>query len=266
MVDTQTQQALKQALKASQTWWDGMGVEIPELPPATPTSLAKTSKKQVKTAPRPAQAAPITPPEQPEQADRLAKAEAVAKAAPTLEALKTALEAFDAGVLSDHAQNMVFARGNPEADIMAIGESPGKQEDETGLPFVGEAGKLLNKMFAAIKRDESNLYITNVCNWRPPGNRNPSEDELALCRPFIRRHIELISPKIVVIVGGVSLQALTGKSGIMKTRGQWQNLEIGGSNIPAMPLYHPAFLLRRPELKKQAWQDLLTIQNRIAES
>jgi DNA polymerase len=149
---------------------------------------------------------------------------------------------------------------------MAIGESPGKQEDETGLPFVGEAGKLLNKMFAAIKRDESNLYITNVCNWRPPGNRNPSEDELALCRPFIRRHIELISPKIVVIVGGVSLQALTGKSGIMKTRGQWQNLEIGGSNIPAMPLYHPAFLLRRPELKKQAWQDLLTIQNRIAES
>lgn len=262
MADTQTQQALKQALKASQTWWDGMGVEIPELPPASP----KTLKKQVKAASRPTQAAPITPPEQPEQADRLAKAEAIARAAPTLAALKTALEDFDAGVLSDHAQKMVFARGNPDADIMAIGEAPGRQEDETGLPFVGEAGKLLDKMFAAIKRDESNLYITNVCNWRPPGNRNPSEEELALCRPFICRHIELISPKIIVIVGGVSLQALTGKSGIMKTRGQWQGLEIGGTNIPAMPLYHPAFLLRRPELKKQAWQDLLAIQNRIAES
>lgn len=262
MVDTNIQQALKQALTASQSWWDGMGVEVPTLPPAPP----KTLKKQVKVAPRPTPTAPITPPVQPEQADRLAKAEAVAKAAPTLEALKTALENFDAGVLSDHAQNMVFARGNPQADIMAIGESPGRQEDQTGLPFVGAAGQLLDKMFAAIKRDESNLYITNVCNWRPPGNRDPSEDELALCRPFIRRHIELVAPKIVVIVGGVSLQALTGKAGIMKTRGQWQDLEIGGATIPAMPLYHPAFLLRRPELKKQAWHDLLAIQNRMAEA
>ena len=262
MVDTNIQQALKQALTASQSWWDGMGVEVPTLPPAPP----KTQKKQVKVAPRPTPTAPITPPVQPEQADRLAKAEAVAKAAPTLEALKTALENFDAGVLSDHAQNMVFARGNPQADIMAIGESPGRQEDQTGLPFVGAAGQLLDKMFAAIKRDESNLYITNVCNWRPPGNRDPSEDELALCRPFIRRHIELVAPKIVVIVGGVSLQALTGKAGIMKTRGQWQDLEIGGATIPAMPLYHPAFLLRRPELKKQAWHDLLAIQNRMAEA
>lgn len=259
MVDTDTQQALNQALRASQSWWDGMGVEVPALPPAPP----KTLKKQVKAAVKPKAEARITPPDEPEQSDRLEKAEAIAKAAPTLEALKTALEDFDAGVLSNHAQRMVFARGNPDAEIMAIGESPGRQEDETGLPFVGEAGQLLDKMFAAIKLDESNLYITNVCNWRPPGNRNPSEDELALCRPFIRRHIELIAPKIVVIVGGVSLQALTGKTGIMKTRGQWQELGIGGKDIPAMPLYHPAFLLRRPEMKKQAWQDLLTIQNRI---
>ena len=263
MADIESQQALKQALKASQSWWDGVGVEIPTLPPAAPKTLKKTARTTPKR--QPTQSTPITPEKNSELTDRLAKAEAVASAAPTLEALKTALEEFDAGVLSDHAQRMVFARGNSEADIMAIGEAPGRQEDETGLPFVGEAGKLLDKMFAAIKRDDSNLYITYVCNWRPPGNRNPSEEELVLCRPFIRRHIELVAPKIVVIVGGVSLQALTGKTGIMKTRGQWQDLEIAGKNIPAMPLYHPAFLLRRPELKKHAWQDLLAIQNRSTE-
>ena len=261
MADPISQHALKQALQASQSWWDGMGVEIPVLPPAPPKRL----KKHIKAAPKTTPATKITPPAQPELSERLAKAEAIAKTAPTLEALKTALESFDAGVLSDHAQRMVFARGNPKADIMAVGEAPGRQEDETGLPFVGEAGKLLDKMFAAIKRDDSNLYITNVCNWRPPGNRNPSEEELALCRPFIRRHIELVAPKIVVIVGGVSLEALTGKTGIMKSRGQWVDLAINGTTIPAMPLYHPAFLLRRPELKKHAWHDLLAIQTKMGE-
>jgi len=253
------EQELKSALKASQAWWDDMGVETPEIVVAT--------KKFVKTArvnPSARKIAAVKPVEvKPELVDQITKAAAIAKAASTLEALKEALEAFDAGVLSDHAQKMVFARGNPKADIMAIGEAPGRQEDETGLPFVGQAGQLLDKMFAAIKHDESNLYITNVCNWRPPGNRNPSEDELAICRPFIQRHIELIAPKFVVIVGGVSLQALTGKTGIMKTRGQWQELEIGSAKIPALPLYHPAFLLRRPELKKHAWHDLLALQARI---
>lgn len=260
MVEITKQQALKQALEASQAWWTGMGVETPIV-----QKTAKTQKKSTKTVRKAPPVKKATPPAAPEPSDRLVKAEAIAKAAPTLEALKQALEDFDAGVLSDHAQKMVFARGNPKADIMAIGEAPGRQEDETGQPFVGEAGKLLDKMFAAIKLDESNLYITNVCNWRPPGNRNPSEEELALCKPFIRRHIELISPKIVVIVGGVSLQALTGRTGIMKTRGQWQDLKIGDREIPAMPLYHPAFLLRRPELKKHAWHDLLAIQNKSAE-
>lgn len=261
MAETTHHQALKQALKASQSWWDGMGVDVPPAPPTSPKAL----KKQPQFARKPAPATKITPPAEPELSDRLVKAEAIAKAAPTLDALKQALEDFDAGVLSDHAQKMVFARGNPQADIMAIGEAPGRQEDETGLPFVGEAGKLLDKMFAAIKLGASNLYITNVCNWRPPGNRNPSEEELALCQPFIRRHIELVAPKIVIIVGGVSLQALTGKTGIMKTRGQWQDLKIGNNEFPAMPLYHPAFLLRRPELKKHAWHDLLAIQRQLSE-
>ncbi len=167
------------------------------------------------------------------------------------------------GSLSDFAKNMVFARGNPKAEIMAIGEAPGVQEDETGKPFVGPAGQLLDKMFAANELDEKNLYITNVCNWRPPNNRNPTEDELALCAPFITRHMELVAPKIIVIIGGVSLQVLTGKTGIMKARGQWQELSIGDTKTPAMPLYHPAFLLKRPELKKDAWRDLLAIKARI---
>jgi DNA polymerase len=260
MGDEQTEQTLKAALKASQAWWDDMGVETPPLPVAVKSKpAAKTAKPTGRPVVQPVEAQPETG-----LAEQIAKADAIAKAAPTLEALQEALNHFDAGVLSDNAQKMVFARGNPAANIMAIGEAPGRQEDETGLPFVGPAGQLLDKMFAAIKLDESNLYITNVCNWRPPGNRNPNEDELALCKPFIERHIELVAPKLIVIVGGVSLQALTGKTGIMKTRGQWQELTIGGANIPALPLYHPAFLLRRPELKKQAWHDLLTVQERLA--
>lgn len=259
MVNETTEQNLKAALHASQAWWEDMGVEVPIPPPTQTTEIVRKP-----TAKRPqATLAPQETATETGLADRVSKATSIAKAAPTLEALQQALSNFDSGVLSDNAQNMVFARGNAEASVMAIGESPGRQEDATGLPFVGLAGQLLDKMFAAIQHDETNLYITNVCNWRPPGNRNPNEDELAICKPFIERHIELISPKIIVIVGGISLQALTGKTGIMKSRGRWIDLDINGTTIPALPIYHPAFLLRRPELKKQAWHDLLALQNRI---
>ncbi len=258
-MDAETHIQLKAALTATQNWWQDMGVDIPPIPAATP-------RQNKQAAPRP-QAKPPAPahvqPEEVKLSEKIEVATALAKSAPTLEALQAALEKFDAEVLSDHAKNMVFARGNPKAEIMAIGEAPGLHEDETGKPFIGPAGQLLDKMFAAIGRNEENLYITNVCNWRPPAGRNPSEDELALCAPFITRHIELIAPKYIVIVGGVSLQALTGKTGIMKARGQWQELDIGDHKIPAMPLYHPAFLLRRPELKKYAWRDLLAIKERV---
>ncbi|MCF6220891.1 MAG: uracil-DNA glycosylase [Robiginitomaculum sp.] len=258
MTAPNAEQALKSALQASHAWWDDMGVDIPVVPPA-PRTPKKAHKPIAKSAPpRTAPAAP-----QPDAAKQLEKAAEQAKAAPTLEALKTIIEGFDAGVLSDHARNIVFARGNPDADIMIIGEAPGRSEDESGKPFVGPAGQLLDKMFAAIDLDETSLYITNVCNWRPPGNRNPTEDELTMCAPFITRHMELIAPKLIIIVGGVSLLALTGKTGIMKTRGNWQELDINGETVPAMPLYHPAFLLRRPELKKDAWRDLLAIKARL---
>jgi len=257
MTEPSTEQELKAALEASHAWWSDMGVDIPAVP-ATPPSATK--RKPQTTAPH-TKTAPKSP--NVDAAKQLEKAAEQAKAAPTLKALKTIIEGFDAGVLSDHARNVVFARGNPDADIMVIGEAPGRTEDESGKPFVGPAGQLLDKMFAAINLSEDSLYITNVCNWRPPKNRNPTEAELTMCAPFITRHMELIAPKLVVIVGGISLQALTGKTGIMKTRGRWQELDIGGEQIPAMPLYHPAFLLRRPELKKDAWRDLLAIKERL---
>jgi len=261
MTGSTPQQQFKSALLAGQEWWHDMGVETPPAPP----SAKRKPKPQANV--KPAQSA-RTPEHaavpKPDFAERIVLAATLAKAAPTLDALKQVIAEFDAGALSDHARNSVFARGNPKADIMAIGEAPGRHEDETGTPFVGPAGQLLDKMFAAIGRSEDNIYITNVCNWRPPVNRNPTEEELALCAPFIARHIELAAPKLVIIVGGISLQALTGKTGIMKTRGQWQELDISGTKIPAMPLYHPAFLLRRPELKKQAWLDLLAIKARIS--
>ncbi len=253
-------QDLKQALKASQIWWQDMGVEATVLPSAPkPKSKSKPGAKRK----APAHTAGQNTPAAPDISAQMIKAAEQAKAAPTLDALKTVVENFDAGVLSDHARNTVFARGNPDADIMVIGEAPGRQEDETGKPFVGPAGQLLDKMFAAINLGADDLYITNVCNWRPPGNRNPNEEELSMCAPFITRHMELIAPKLVVIVGGISLQALTGKTGIMKMRGQWQELNIANQKTPALPLYHPAFLLRRPELKKDAWRDLLAIRERL---
>jgi len=262
MNEPSKEQELKAALEASHGWWNDMGVDIPAVAPMPP-SVSKSASKSKRKPTTPTQAKSTPKSVEADSAKQLEKAAEQAKAAPTLEALKTIIEGFDAGVLSDHARNVVFARGNPDADIMVIGEAPGRQEDESGKPFVGPAGQLLDKMFAAIDLSEDNLYITNVCNWRPPGNRNPTEDELSMCAPFITRHMVLIAPKLVVIVGGVSLQALTGKTGIMKTRGNWQELNIGGEQVPAMPLYHPAFLLRRPELKKDAWRDLLAIQARL---
>ncbi|MCF6274601.1 MAG: uracil-DNA glycosylase [Robiginitomaculum sp.] len=265
MTAPNAEQALKSALQASHAWWSDMGVDIPVVPPAPPSAAMSAAKKPRNTRKAPGiKSAPV--PQKIDTSEQLIKAAEQAKSAPTLEALKTIIEGFDAGILSDHARNIVFARGNPDADIMIIGEAPGRAEDESGKPFVCPAGQLLDKMCAAIDLDETKLYITNVCNWRPPGNRNPDEAELNMCAPFIQRHIELIAPKLVVIVGGISLMALTGKTGIMKTRGNWQELNINDEKTPAMPLYHPAFLLRRPELKKDAWRDLLAIRARIGKS
>ena len=252
---------MDKAFEAVLAWWDAVGVDTPDLKPAP--------KTPVRAAPQRVQAKPAQTP-QPSQAAQQTPAVATT-VIPTpdlthvksLDGLRTFINGFDAGALSDHARQAVFSRGNPDADIMVIGEAPGRDEDIQGKPFVGRSGQLLDKMFASIGLTDEHIYITNVVNWRPPGNRNPNTEELLFCKPLITRHIELFMPKIIVMVGGISFSALTGQNGIMKNRGQWTYLSIGGHNIPALPIYHPAFLLRQTALKRDAWRDLLSLRERI---
>lgn len=196
--------------------------------------------------------------------DHIGRAIEIAAACGSLAELKSALEAFDGCALKKLATNTVFADGHPEARIMFIGEAPGRDEDIQGLPFVGRAGKLLDKMLAAIGLDRrTNAYITNVINWRPPDNREPSPEEAAICRPFLRRHVELLNPEIIVLLGAVSARHVMGQSdGIMKLRGRWLEYHVAGRMVPVMPTLHPAYLLRQPGHKKLAWRDLQSIEEK----
>ena len=176
---------------------------------------------------------------------------ALARASNSLAELKAALEGFDGCALKRTATNTVFADGNPANRIMFIGEAPGRDEDRQGLPFVGRAGKLLDKMLAAVHLDRTKVYITNVLNWRLPDNRDPSPEEAAMCLPFLRRHIELVDPEIMILLGAVSVRHVMGRSdGIMKTRGRWLEYNVNGRMVPVMPTLHPAYLLRQPAHKK----------------
>lgn len=248
---------MEKALRSLLDWYARAGVETPDVP-------LERSVRRVR--PKPAEKpAPIQRKKEPEA---VIDAAPIAAACNTLAELKTALDQFDAGALSAGAQQAVLSRGNPEADIMIIGEAPGRDEDRAGLPFVGRSGQLLDKMLAAIglksgHGEGDDIYIGNVCFWRPPNNRKPTPDELELCRPFVNRHIQLVQPKLILLTGGTSMQTMTGVSGIMKNRGQWQSINVGSGDIPALPIYHPAFLLRQPALKAEAWQDLLTLRQRI---
>ena len=245
---------MEKALQSILSWWDIAGVDIPDVKaaPIKPRRAAEPQKRAAAPTPTAVAKAP-TPAAAPQSSE-------AARNAKTLKDLESTISGFNAGKISDRARQSVFARGNPDADIMIIGEAPGRDEDIAGKPFVGVTGQLLDKMFAAIGLNEETLYITNVVNWRPPGNRNPSADEIALCKPFIDRHIELASPKYIVLVGGLALSAMTDQTSIMQNRGQWTDLNIGGQTIPAIPIYHPSLLLRQPALKKDAWRDLLALR------
>jgi DNA polymerase len=189
-----------------------------------------------------------------------------ARSAASLEELKAALARYDGVSLRKTATNLVFADGNPKAEVMLVGEAPGADEDRQGLPFVGVSGQLLDRMMAAIGYDRSTFYITNVCFWRPPGNRKPTEAELAAQQPFVLRHIELVRPKVLVLVGGSSAQMLLGTTdGITRLRGKWFDYRSDGLEqpIPALPIFHPAYLLRQPELKREAWRDLLKLRIKL---
>jgi DNA polymerase len=189
-----------------------------------------------------------------------------AAAAATLADLERAVAAFDGCALRKTAMRTVFADGNPAADLMLIGEGPGAEEDRQGLPFVGPSGKLLDRMLGAIGRDRRSAYITNVVFWRPPGNRAPTPAEIDVCRPFVERHIELLNPRVLVLVGGVASAALVaGSPGITRLRGRWFTLAINGADHPiqTVAMYHPSFLLRAPERKREAWSDLLSIKSKL---
>jgi uracil-DNA glycosylase family 4 len=197
--------------------------------------------------------------------DAVGDAQALASAANSLAELKAALEGFDGGALKRSATNTVFADGTPNGRVMFIGEAPGRDEDRSGKPFVGRAGQLLDKMLASIGLDRSrNAYITNVINWRPPDNRDPSPEEAAMCLPFLRRHIELANPGVIILLGAVAARHVMGISeGIMKSRGRWMEYRVGDCMVPIMPTLHPAYLLRQPAHKKLAWRDLQAVAARM---
>ncbi|MGB8602634.1 MAG: uracil-DNA glycosylase, partial [Rhizomicrobium sp.] len=202
-------------------------------------------------------------------ADVIGAAQKAAAAATTLDQLRAALESFEGCALKARASHTVFADGNPAAGLMLIGEAPGREEDRIGLPFVGKAGKLLDKMLAAIGRDRAGdatgAYITNVINWRPPENREPTPEEAAACLPFLRRHIELVNPKVIVLLGAVAARHVLGvQDGIMRLRGRWLEYRLGDRMVPTLPTLHPAYLLRQAGHKKLAWHDLRKLDERIA--
>ncbi|WP_309668088.1 uracil-DNA glycosylase [Tabrizicola sp.] len=197
--------------------------------------------------------------------DPVAAANAAASRAMTLQDLQSALAAYDHCDLKRGARNLVFGDGNPAARVLILGEAPGSEEDRDGRPFVGRAGQLLDLMFAAIglSRTAENpanaLYITNVLPWRPPANRDPEPAEIAMMRPFVERHIALIDPQVIVVMGNTPLIAMTGSKGILRARGTWTQ----ALGKPLLPMTHPAYLLRNPEAKREAWADLLSLKARL---
>jgi len=218
----------------------------------------------------PAQARATAPPPVPEEPaiDPVAEARRIALAAPDLAALAEAEAAFDHCELKRGARNFVFSDGNPAARVMILGEAPGRDEDIQGKPFVGRAGQLLDRMLAAIGLSrqspdaESAVYISNVMPWRPPGNRDPDAAEIAMMLPFVERHVALADPDVLILMGNISCGAVLGRRGILRLRGQWTQ----ALGKPVLPMTHPAYLLRNPAAKRQAWEDLLSLQARLREA
>ena len=180
--------------------------------------------------------------------------------------LKISINSIRNCELKKNATNLVFSDGNPYAQIMIIGEGPGANEDKEGKPFVGRAGKLLDKMLEAIKLDRKNVYISNVVNFRPPMNRKPTDVEIKRYLPFLVKHIELIKPKILLLLGSTALNALIGDEVVIsKARGKWVNKKIGNVKPEIIASFHPAFLMRQPDQKKYAWEDLKMIRKKMSE-
>jgi len=242
-------------MKAALEWQIAMGADEAVL--ADPVDRTVVREK-------PAPVAINAPVELPE-IDTVAIAQSLADGADSLAALKAAMEAFEHCELKKGARQLVFADGDPKARVMIVGEAPGRDEDREGKPFVGRAGQLLDLMFRHIglsraAPDQAQaLYITNVLPWRPPQNRDPKPDEMAMMLPFLTRHIALVDPDLIIAMGNHSCQALLGRRGITRLRGSW----VEALGKPVLPMFHPAYLLRSPEAKREAWADLLALKARL---
>lgn len=253
-------------------WYAAMGVDAA----LEETPQDRYAESAARAAPK-----PQPPPQPPEQFARpavstaallaspnesVAAAREAAATAATLEELQRILEGFEGCGLKATASRTVFADGTPGSRLMLVGEAPGREEDLSGLPFVGRSGQLLDRMLAAIGIDRSSAYIANVIPWRPPGNRTPTPQETETCLPFIRRQIELAEPHVLVALGGAAAQSLfRAKDGILKLRGRWLEYEAGARRIKAIATLHPAYLLRSPAQKKLAWRDLKAIRRALGE-
>ena len=211
--------------------------------------------------------APVARPAIPQvQPAPVRRAQDVAAAAMTVAELRAALAAFDGCPLAATATNLVFADGNPESGLMLVGEGPGEEEDRTGKPFVGRSGQFLDRMLASIGLDRSRYLITNLIPWRPPGNRNPTDNEVLICLPFLLRHIALARPRRLVLLGALAARGvLGGSAGITRLRGRWHSAAIPGLDapVPALPMLHPAYLLRNAGAKREAWADLRLLRRSL---
>ncbi|QPH52303.1 uracil-DNA glycosylase [Pontivivens ytuae] len=251
-------------LLAALAWQFDLGID-------EPIADAPIDRYALAAAPAPTPSlTPAAPKPQPKPADtasHVVEAQRLAATATDLKSLAIAMEQFDGCELKLGARNFVFADGDPGAHLMIVGEAPGRDEDRLGRPFVGRAGQLLDRMLAAIGHDrtseppEQGVYITNVLPWRPPQNRDPTVEEMAMMKAFLRRHIELAAPEVLLLMGNSAMKTLFEvERGITAMRGQWR--EVAG--IPAIATFHPAALLRRGEQKRAAWQDLLDVKARLA--
>ena len=183
-----------------------------------------------------------------------------------LQKLKSSILNIKNCELKNSATNIVFSDGNPNSKIMIIGEGPGANEDKEGLPFIGRAGQLLDKMLDSINLNRKKVYITNVVNFRPPENRRPSDKEIERYLPYLIRHVEIINPKILILLGSTALNTLIGnKEVISKVRGKWIEKKVGNCMVSIIVSFHPAFLMRQPEQKKMAWIDLKMIRKKISD-
>ena len=248
-------------------WYRAMGVDV---------ALEETPVDRLSPAPDPGVEAtpaapaqphaiqPVAPQAVPADADAALAAREAASSASDLQALRAALESFEGCNLRLTAKQLVFSDGNPDGRVMLVGEGPGRDEDIQGLPFVGRSGQLLDRMLAAIGLDRTEAYIANIVPWRPPGNRRPTPQETAICRPFIERQIQLAAPEVLILLGGAAAsELLDSASGILKLRGKWHEFRTGDRTIRTMPTLHPAYLLRQPLHKRLAWRDFLAVREAL---